>query len=434
MGQTFKLKWDKKNLYFYQNIKLKDGRYRKIYCGRATKKYDIPAYREALQSWHVYIANNPNLQLPHTTGHNTPIDTSPITYVQGKSGKKYPPNTIEGLKQRYLDYLYETNSKSDGSIKGANFALKHFIKFLSSRMKDDINGVHPVKLLTGKKVYWYSKHLNNKDSSELAHSTRRVYLSHVKQFTKWVYHFFTDLPLNNLRGLELAKLNRPRNHKIIEIFTISELQTLYNYANNEMRLIMLLGLNAGLLGTDLSSLQWKHIKWRNNMPFRLIKTRSKTGVLTPGWLLWHETARLLKDHSLGRWKDETDGEGFIFLTKRGTPLVQRTVKLAGKRVVSVKSLDNVGKRFDLHKLAVAKKTGNDRIRLSWKYLRKTGVSWISKLGIRDEIANIELVEQMMLAHSPTSMARQHYTQVSVEVLDQLLQKVEDEFISQIITP
>ena len=60
---------------------------------------------------------------------------------------------------------------------------------------------------------------------------------------------------------------------------------------------------------------------------------------------------------------------------------------------------------------------------SFKTLRKTGVSEIVKL----HLPNTLLIEQLYLAHKPTSMARMYYSKIDADTLDDAIDKLEDVF-------
>ena len=59
--------------------------------------------------------------------------------------------------------------------------------------------------------------------------------------------------------------------------------------------------------------------------------------------------------------------------------------------------------------------------MSFKTFRKSGVSEIVKLNL----PNTLLIEQLYLAHKPTSVARIYYSKVEADTLDEALQRIND---------
>ena len=57
--------------------------------------------------------------------------------------------------------------------------------------------------------------------------------------------------------------------------------------------------------------------------------------------------------------------------------------------------------------------------MSFKTLRKSGVSEIVKLNLKNTL----LIEQLYLAHKPTSVARIYYSKIEADTLDEALQKI-----------
>ena len=134
-----------------------------------------------------------------------------------------------------------------------------------------------------------------------------------------------------------------------------------------------------------------------------MKSRTKTGV-EGSWPLWPITASFLAAHMA---LHPADGpSSLVFKLKSGKPLVYDPP--------SMNSADFVGKWFRHHKRRVGVEEGK-----SFKHLRKTGATTLAKLTG----GQYPLIEQLYLAHTPRTVARQHYVSIDLEVIDDHLQSV-----------
>ncbi len=142
---------------------------------------------------------------------------------------------------------------------------------------------------------------------------------------------------------------------------------------------MLLGLNCGFTSGEMSSLRQFEIYLDTERPY-IHKKRSKTGV-EARWLLWQETATLLRRH-----KAAANADLRWFLTDPGLPLVE---------VTATHRRDSV----DQHWKALIKRAA-PMPWMGFRFLRKTGANAIKRLGGLEE-------SEMYLAHQEAGMNK-HY--------------------------
>ncbi len=119
-------------------------------------------------------------------------------------------------------------------------------------------------------------------------------------------------------GLSFAKpskdsLKKERLSKHVKMFTIEELTTIYKAANAQMRCFMLLGLNGGLIASDIGQMEAKHIQggW-------CVFPRPKTSV-DREFPLWKETIKAIE----ATRQTEYDSP-LMFVTKYGMPWFKGT--------------------------------------------------------------------------------------------------------------
>ena len=198
-----------------------------------------------------------------------------------------------------------------------------------------------------------------------------------------------------------ANISRQRK---IKTYNIGELSTIYQYATPVQRLYALLCLNCGFANAEITTLLFDDIFIRQPHPdedlFRLdcgnehswiARTRTKSSVLGT-WKLWpatvtgiewwlHERARLAANYEVAKTVDDISfkesAKGRFFVTSQGKPFAEKN-RRTGKIPNSWNSL--IGR---------IQNEIPDFKRLSFKYLRKTGSSFIREEG-SGELARVYL--------------------------------------------
>jgi integrase len=108
-------------------------------------------------------------------------------------------------------------------------------------------------------------------------------------------------------------LKRERLSKPVKMFTIEELTTIYKAANAQMRCFMLLGLNGGLIASDIGQMEAKHIQdgW-------CVFPRPKTTVERE-FPFWKETVKAIEATRQTQYDSP-----LLFVTKYGMPWFKGT--------------------------------------------------------------------------------------------------------------
>ena len=165
----------------------------------------------------------------------------------------------------------------------------------------------------------------------------------------------------------------------VSTFTHDELARLFRAGRSLDRLYMLLGLNCGFTSGEISSLRTFEVFPDAAEPY-IHRRRPKTGVEAK-WLLWPETAGLLRRHRAPA------NQGLRWLgTREGNQLVEVTEDWRRDSVVKAW-------RF-LHARV------NGVRQLGFRFLRKTGANHIKRLGGLEE-------SEMYLAHQEGGLNK-HY--------------------------
>jgi hypothetical protein len=192
-----------------------------------------------------------------------------------------------------------------------------------------------------------------------------------------------ELP-RNLASMELSFTIPPQE---IEIFTVEELAKLVSMTTGQSALHILLMLNCGFIGQDISDLRQDEVDWQAGVITRKrSKTRKEAGVPVVRYKLWHRTFKLLKEH-----------------------------RSADKEVVL---LTNTGKRW-IEEYHDGEYHRSDKVASNLKYwLKRSGVKHApsclrataaSKMG---EHKHYKFYAQYFLGQSPRTIADKHYVRPS----------------------
>jgi integrase len=183
-----------------------------------------------------------------------------------------------------------------------------------------------------------------------------------------------------------------------KLLTAAEIRAMLDKADDQMRAVVLLGINCGLGNADIGALPLSAL---NLDAGTLTYPRPKTGVVRDRVPLWAETVDALRQ-VLKHRRPRPEAERIVFVNSRGGPLID--VKPAGHRV------DQITTAF--RRLAVA--AGVHRPRMGFYWLRHT----LQTIGdeARDPIAVAAI-----MGHADASMGG-HYRET---ISDERLRRVTD---------
>jgi integrase len=138
--------------------------------------------------------------------------------------------------------------------------------------------------------------------------TAKSYIMYLKMLFAWVAEH-DDLEWERPKGF--ARLFRIKDRRLmtpaeqerearvvvsgeVDTFTTGELTTMFRAGRSLDRLYILLGLNCGFTSGEISALRTFEVYLDEAQPY-IHRRRAKTGIEAK-WLLWPETARLLRRH------------------------------------------------------------------------------------------------------------------------------------------
>jgi len=188
------------------------------------------------------------------------------------------------------------------------------------------------------------------------------------------------------------------------IFTDAQINKLLETASEQMKAMILLGLNCGFGCTDCAELRWKHLDLKNG---RVSFPRGKTGIRR-NLPLWPETIQALK--ALPR-----RGE-LVFCTKRGNPWVRAIKAVDDDGSVRYSNNNEISKAFSklMKKAGIQAEKG-----VGFYTLRRTAATLAARSG--DPFA-----VQRLLGHADLKMATTYVQDVSEQtdrVVNQMRQAI-----------
>jgi len=244
-----------------------------------------------------------------------------------------------------------------------------------------------------------SNHLNWLSTKKLAPEQHNKRLGFFRRFIVWLWeqNQIDKIP----RNLKVRAQRRKRIAREVEKFSnvaevVKALSTPYN-------LWALLGLNCGMTPADLGALDWKHIDLKaKTLTRRRVKTGDNPKTPTVTYELWDETIQALNQIK--------GNKGLVFITKKGTPLVESRYDASSPLGVKQKNM-----------FAVQWKRLSPRPSISLSKFRK-----IAATALRSSIQFSTYVDYF-LAHAPRTVTERHYAAESDEPFFEALR-----FIRQVL--
>lgn len=440
MPRKYVLSWSKTHKRWHKTINGK-----KYYFRKSHSKADLVAYKESVDDYERLLAGQARKQRRFATPKVAEdVDETSRQYLTKNSKSQtpvkrgsysYPSTSVAGFAERY--YEYEISRARTGQItlirlRNISREVSYFVDdFLKKQAQQPNSGV----ILNEQKITNYYRHLLSRLSPTVKYprpivvTTANRYFRKAKSFIHWCWEnrLIDELPRNlNDSKLSFAKLVARHERSItskIEIFTPEQLRELLDHCpvsngRYKIKLYILLGLNCGFTSTDIATLRLRHIHFDESgvTPLYIERERAKTGV-SGKWLLWGETRQLMERAINDKLNKDGD---ILFHTQLGTLLEYKRISLPvnGKRYAETKMIQStpVNSRFN----TVKKHAFKEPVKLSFKYLRKTTATMISRLDVN----NADRIAERFLAHSIKSIAGKSYIQPNNDELEAALREVE----------
>ena len=214
--------------------------------------------------------------------------------------------------------------------------------------------------------------LSKLERGEFKGNTVNDKLKFLRQFIKWCY---SQRVLNEMPRVMEDVTKQVRVEKGGQPLEWSDIQRLWEHADDRMRCWIALALNCGFKNRDIAEMRANHIT-----EGRLIAVRHKTKV-PMNVKLWPLVLELIE-----QTREDSSASDRLFVNKEGGPLVRDRS-------------DNLGAAFRL----VAQRAG---VNATFQQLRDTGAEFVRTWSRKNRISDRRVV-QLYLAHKDVSTA-QHY--------------------------
>lgn len=254
-----------------------------------------------------------------------------------------------------------------------------------------------IETVSAKSLTKYYEHVRSKvddENDKLGAPGAKERLANVKQFIRWCdREELITLP----RNISSPELSFTPHRGQVEVYSDKEIKQVLRYANDNLKLYILLMLNCGMTQGDVADLLHTDVDWRDGC---IVRKRSKTkrhsSVPKVRYKLWPETLALLS-------KYKSQHPDLLLVNANGGPL--RTSQLSDGKLRHTDNIKSQYFRF------LRDKTNPIEIRKSLKLFRKTSAS---KLGAHDTYSRFA---QYFLGHAPSNVADAHYVKPSQEQFD-----------------
>jgi len=221
---------------------------------------------------------------------NARIAQMPIP--SGVTGK-----TLYAALDAYADHAQRATQRESGRVEAAT----------ARRLKQSISDMDLADFgysaLERMKEYWASrpeaKLRNGKGTGRpISLDTVDGHLSVARRFVRWLDRsddFPWQLPRHGLDALKVNLRRLATDEEVakqrhgVSIFTIEQLATIYKHASDFERLLILLGLNAGMAQAEIITTRWDEVE---DNPPTIKRIRRKSGVYAE-FILWPETIKAL---------------------------------------------------------------------------------------------------------------------------------------------
>ncbi len=309
------------------------------------------------------------------------------------------PVTIEGNIARFLTQKRAQVDCSELS-PGRYDALNRHLAALSSFIGES----NPVSAITSRSMTDFRTDLlERKVRGEFRGAYARDRLDTAKQFIRWLWgeETLAELP----RVIEGKSFVITAEAPVIKTLTIAETVALLDADSGQVKLFLLLGLNAGMTQKDISDLKHDEVNWQDGVIRRKrSKTRSFEKVPEVAYKLWPETFRLLRVF-------RRPNSSQVLANENGGLLVTTRLRDDG----DLQKIDNISPRFSRLCLRVGIEGR------TFRSLRKTAATLLRGSEKYNGI------EDLFLGHAPRTMSDKHYAGVPHELMASALDWLGQQF-------
>lgn len=353
------------------------------------------------------------------------VKTPQVQSVEPKATIRQPKGLLlsDGVKKfmAHLSMKAESKQITPGNLMNHGYTLQTLCKVCPNRPLNEIKHDELMEMIT---IIVRRPKSQNKGHKPISTITVKNILRHTKE----LFIYLSDAGLwEEPRRFE--RMFKVKTHNLmteseleasghIPTFSINEFARLWELGSEQQRLYILLGLNCGYTAVDIATLTHAHIvKDEKGNIVAIKRKRQKTGV-TGYHRLFPETARLLQKRIT---TTKANPNNLAILSRDGCKLVHFCKTSKGKDI----RIDSVYQNF----LLIQKKA---KVKLSFKYWRKTGAQWAMNQAEQMGLPKLEIA-QTYLCHAPTSIAEQHYVNLrNFESLSTVLDSVWTEVIQPAI--
>ena len=293
----------------------------------------------------------------------------------------HAPATIEGNVARFM-------SQKRAQVTGGELTAGRYanLDLHLKAFQDFVGGSNPVAAITSRIMTDFRTDLlDRKGRSEFSGAYAKDRLDAAKQFTRWLWQEETlaELP----RIIESKSFSITPAIPTIKTLTVAEIKTLLDAASGQLKLFIMLGLNAGFTQKDISDLLNDEVDWRAGIIRRKrSKTKGFENVPEVAYKLWPETFRLLQEF-------RRQGSSQALANENGGALVTVRLKENGR----LHKVDNIHTGY--FRLCSRVDIKNR----PFKSLRKTSATLLR--GSKEHTG----LETLFLGHAPRSMSEKHYS-------------------------
>ncbi len=417
MPRKWLLSYDRTNKCWRKQI---DGQ--RVYFGMARGRWNVEDYKLALKRYQEYLIKHGHVPLAATSTKDLPEATPTRRH------KRPPPTSIEGVLIFFTEY--KRAEAIAGNVSPSHFGIIEYavdtIRTFVGPKRHRPNSLNSKYGFNGERLAGFRKWLIRRTDNpkgkltKISPSTANNLFHVFKSVCRFAYanEWLEELP-RNIDFHKRIPVPRPK----VQTYTIEDLETLFssfdpsNRHSSLLACYILLALNCGYTGNDVATLTTRMIDLEDGY---ITRRRSKTNV-PQIHKLWPLTHQFLEATYPKKPLITDSGETLWFKTKRGRPLVWSKIKENGKH----QRVDSIYEAFHRHRQVAFPDPPHG---LSFRFFRKTSASFIRK----QDRPNTAILEQLFLAHSPSTIADRFYVSPDQETLNESTDKLYKTFQLEMI--